>query len=668
MSRLSLMLLGVAGLLSAVSPPSAFGQCAEHNYYWATATGDWSVPENWQHEEWDPDLEECVWVPGVPSSADWTYVQTGQASITAAGAICDWLHLDSGLNVLSGGDLLAHAEVIGDGAFGALIQTGGANTVSGADFGIILGNHPGAEGRYELHGGTLSVDSWIVVGGWDGTGTFVHTGGTNNISLELAIANTQPSTNGTYLLSGTGELYASYEVVGWVGTGTFVQTGGTNTITGDHGIGLLLGNEPGAEGHYDLSGSSVLSAYWEVVGWAGTGTFIQTGGINTVTEDVSLGKVVGSHGTYELGGDAELSARWGAVGEAGTGVFIQTGGTYTVTGEGGGGAAFHIGAQPGSDGRYEMSGGTLSAPWVVVGWAGTGTFIQTGGTNTVTEDVSLGKLAGSHGTYELSGDGDLHIGAQPGSDGRYELNGGTLAAGGPVWVGLAGTGAFVMDGGTIIGTTPEARAIVNGSTGTLTGAGTFNIAVTYESPKLYGANGDQSVDSTFPPNGLTAGGAYGVAQLTPGDFAGGTLPNLLPSSVFDVSFSGSYAGEFEIAIPYDESEVFQLGGTEMALWAFRQTGPETYEFLNLAAIDPENNTVFARSSEFGRFALGVIWTPEDWDFDGDVDLDDFAIFVPHITGPAVPTMRSSAFDLNDDGHVDLADFAVFQVAFTGPLP
>ena len=59
--------------------------------------------------------------------------------------------------------------------------------------------------------------------------------------------------------------------------------------------------------------------------------------------------------------------------------------------------------------------------------------------------------------------------------------------------------------------------------------------------------------------------------------------------------------------------------------------------------------------------------PGDLDADGDVDLDDYSIFVDCMNGPAVAyPLGCDAADLELDGDVDLADFAVFQRAFNRP--
>ena len=67
--------------------------------------------------------------------------------------------------------------------------------------------------------------------------------------------------------------------------------------------------------------------------------------------------------------------------------------------------------------------------------------------------------------------------------------------------------------------------------------------------------------------------------------------------------------------------------------------------------------------------------PGDLDDDGDVDLDDYAVFVDCLGGPGVTTppggCSADEFDWADvqpDGDVDLEDFATFQEVFTGSLP
>ena len=60
----------------------------------------------------------------------------------------------------------------------------------------------------------------------------------------------------------------------------------------------------------------------------------------------------------------------------------------------------------------------------------------------------------------------------------------------------------------------------------------------------------------------------------------------------------------------------------------------------------------------------------DFEFDGDIDLDDFAEFVPCLGGPGegLTPGGCGVFDFELDGDVDLRDFAAFQIRSSGSGP
>jgi len=102
-----------------------------------------------------------------------------------------------------------------------------------------------------------------------------------------------------------------------------------------------------------------------------------------------------------------------------------------------------------------------------------------------------------------------------------------------------------------------------------------------------------------------------------------------------------------------------LSGSDRVAFRF-QVDPGTPHHANQAfidALDSDPSTkpflTINKMSVFG-----------DLDDDGDVDLDDFAIFADCVSGPDVPVQPGcEAADLDSDGDVDLADFALFQRAF-----
>ena len=99
-----------------------------------------------------------------------------------------------------------------------------------------------------------------------------------------------------------------------------------------------------------------------------------------------LGYNPGSSGTYNLGGSGLLSAPNEYLGYSGSGSFTQSGGTNSVPA----GGSLALGSGTGSSGTYNLSGsGQLSASYESIGYSGTGNFIQTGGTHTVSGNGGL---------------------------------------------------------------------------------------------------------------------------------------------------------------------------------------------------------------------------------------------------------------------------------------
>jgi hypothetical protein len=224
-----------------------------------------------------------------------------------------------------------------------------------------------------------------------------------------------------------------------------------------------------------------------------------------------------------------------------------------------------------------LSGGTmdLTGGYLVVGYSGHGTFNQTGGSNSGANGanspvgirgVSLGLVAGSHGTYHISssgtlsassmvvgeyGDGDflqedsaqvsissnIDIGAS-GGNGAYTMHGGTLTAGG-ITLGtesFVNTTTFTADGSSDI-TLGGLTASVGG-TSTISLGGTAHLATTGEDIGSNYAGGAGS--ATFSQTG----GTHTTAALTVGqqgtyNMSGGTLT---VNGTFFVGSSGTSVG------------------------------------------------------------------------------------------------------------------------------
>jgi T5SS/PEP-CTERM-associated repeat protein len=164
---------------------------------------------------------------------------------------------------------------------------------------------------------------------------------------------------------------------------------------------------------------------------AGRGAVTQSVGTATIRAgvDMALGYGAGSTGTYTLSGGAVVANQSEFIGLNGTGTFNHSGGTNTINS--GAIGAFDIGAFAGSLGTYNLSGTgqLISNKSEYVGDGGTGIFNHTGGTNTIsgTNSLNLGNTASGTGTYTASGSAALNVG-------------------GDVTVGVSGSGTFNVQG------------------------------------------------------------------------------------------------------------------------------------------------------------------------------------------------------------------------------
>ena len=407
-------------------------------------TKTWNCTNSW----WD--LTNC-WSPtGVPVLAD--DVTAGPVSATNT-----FLRFDSATGTRSANSLV--------------INSGTANAIS-----------------FVQSGGNLTITTDEVVGS-TGTGAFTHSGGTNTVNNYLYLGYNSGS-NGSYALSGTGSLSAYQEFIGYSGAGAFTQSGGTNTVNY-----LYLGSNSGSNGTYSLSGSGSLTAGTENIGYSGTGAFTQSGGTHTINNNLTLGSDSTGSGIYNLSGGT-LNVGGDIVNGTGSSTFNLDGGALNVTGSSISLDFFRIGNASGSNGSFTLgSGKTLTAVTEVIGYSGTGSFTQSGGTHTVSGNLNLGYNSGSNGTYNL--------------------NAGSLLNGGNEYIGFSGTGNFTQSGGTHTVGTYLFLGYNYGSTGSYTlSGGTLNVAADI---------GDYAGNGTFNLDGGTlnvTGSFIDVANFRLGNAAG----------------------------------------------------------------------------------------------------------------------------------------------------
>jgi len=376
------------------------------------------------------------------------------------------------------------------GPNGTFAHTNGTHKV-GADL-VIGGGFGKAAGKYELGNGTLTVTGTTKVGP-AGEGKFTQSGGTHGAgTLVVGFQGT-----GTYALSN-GTLNTGNSVAGFQATGTFEQSGGTHNA-----VSLTLGSTVAVDGTYKLTAGDLNVKGNTTVGAQGTGTFTHSTGNHAITGDLTLGMEANSTGSYMLDGGKVTVGNFTVIGAAGEGTFVQNGGEHQVQN------MLQMGKEAKSFGSYELTGGELNVFQLkggvpvfgdsLIGVAGNAEFTQSGGKHAA-QNVVLGTMANTKGTYDLSG--------------------GELVAAGTTFVGLSGTGEFTHSAGKHDANTLVLGNDVGGSGRyELSGTGTLTTQQT-----IVGQNGE----GVF----MQSGGTHNAGTLTLGaesdakgtyELSGGTL-------------------------------------------------------------------------------------------------------------------------------------------------
>ena len=239
------------------------------------------------------------------------------------------------------------------------------------------------------------------------------------------------------------------------GSGSFEQSGGTNLANG----AFFLAEQ----GHYTLSGTATLiGAGFSMYG----GTFDQLGGTNSATAPVIGAAANGWTSTFNLAGGSfttqrTLIAVTGADPNGGAlGSFVQSGGTHTMSGD------LVLTDKLASRASYTLSGGVLNVGGSIVDGGGDTTFTFDGGTLNVNGSFSSIKNlnVGSHGSFERS----ILVRAAMVNDGHTTVHGRLTVNG-----SLNNGGTLVLDGGTVDGTAPMLNNGIVSGWGTLGGSGGF---------------------------------------------------------------------------------------------------------------------------------------------------------------------------------------------------
>ncbi len=371
---------------------------AGQTVYFEKTDGIWEAPANWSGGA----------VPGVTNTVMVTFLGR-TVRITQPGAVCGNLVAgyasgETGTVCLTTGTLAsATSQNIGRNGQGTLSQwSGTTNTFSSF---LTVGEGVTANGRYELLGGYLAGNglSAEMSVGYNGAGVFYQSGGTLGelyADKYLYVGRTATG-KGTFVMDGGEILFTNktYVSVGHNGSGSFIASNGVVKVAKIFNVG----KEAGGRGTFRLCGGSVSSGQFtmgEKASAAGA-AFIESGAFTTTVEG------------------------WD-VGYNGTGTVWQSGGVVTLN------KYLYVGRAAGSAGSYVMTGGDLALTNAenhgYVGEYGKGSFLQSNGAFRVKNWLTVSRRTGSSGVLRIAGgslavEANLQLGEEPASNARFEIAG-----------------------------------------------------------------------------------------------------------------------------------------------------------------------------------------------------------------------------------------------------
>ncbi|MBL0150492.1 MAG: choice-of-anchor D domain-containing protein [Ideonella sp.] len=443
------------------------------------------------------------------------------------------------------GSLFVGAQGIYNLAGGSLNVTGGGGGSIGQ--GTIVGTF-GTGALFNQSGGTHTTNNLVVGNRSDGLGTYVMTGGDLVVNGQTFVGLGHDATN-------PGMLNGLFQQSGGNVTSAQIFVGGITEVIPDP-------NDPNApptfishlgQGRYELSGGTVTSGF-TAVGKSGIGLVLQTAGTFNAGElqlgsdglfavsNGSGGFGFYSSGTYDLRG-GQLNTTGTTVSIFGLGTFNQSGGTHSVSGNltvGFGPAQIEPNSGQVREGVYTFSGGTLSVTGDTIIGGGNGVNLDPGFAG---EPGALGTFTQSGGTHLVGG--NLKIGQSgnvAGGTGLYTLSSGVLTVSGNTFIGgsglpdglVDGIGTFTQTGGTH---TTLGDMNVGGGLGTynLGGSGILNTGITYVNSDNGLFNQTAGTHNTGFLN--VYGGAYNLS--------GGTI---------------NVAGNMGVGGPFNSATFTQIGG------------------------------------------------------------------------------------------------------------
>jgi hypothetical protein len=519
------------------------------------------------------------------------------------------------LNALSGADV----TILGDvrGATSALATQTAGITVQGASSSLVVTNG----GSILLGASSLSKATFDILSG----------GGVNlmpGATLTLNPTATMTVNNATFLAAGAIDVGGLLTVTNGA---SFSHTGTASLRIGTGFGGVNTVNVGGAIATTSFAANNVL------LGAIVAGTFNQSGGTVTLSGSTRLGS--SNTGTFNLTGGLLKTNELFIADLDTNGAFTQSGGTHTVNAllrvaaNKGGSSGAPLGTPDGSStGAYTLSGGALAASTVWVGNTSHGVVNHSGGSMTVSNELTLGGIqegntilfSGSTvtGTYNLSASGSISADVERvgwTAAGTFTQTGGSNAVSSQLIVGDGGTstGLYTLAGGTL---TARLATVGNFGKGTFTQTGgTFTVTQLFKGGLTIG-NSASSSTATYNLTGATA--ALNVATtLTVGNASTGVFNhtagvNTTGTLVVGVDANGSYTIDGSATLNATNVQVGPSPGGSfgsVGIGAFQHQGSATVNIsgnLNIATAggqgeyDFNGGTLSAGGVSIGASARG----------------------------------------------------------------
>lgn len=486
-----------------------------------------------------------------------------------------------------GASTLLFQTGLGGATLGALAGSGdvaltGMNEQVGLFGGDAIALTVGGNGANTTYSGDLSGSGSLTkIGGGamllSNNSTYAGATNVNGGTLRLGVNQALPSGTAVTLNGGEFDLNGHSVSVSQfiVNNSAMSQSNGSLTVTTNADGAVQLAGAVSSTGSYTISGGSLtVTASPMDVGWYGSGTFNQTGGLVTTDNFLIVGRQTGSTGVYAIsGGTAMNTGSFLGVGQQGSGTLNVSGSGVVVAA----GAGLSIGGLYGGGGNGTVnlsSGGRIQTTAVTTG-GGISTFNFNGGTLQAAAGASssffppLTQVITGVGGATIDSNGNNISIASPliGNGGLAKIGAGTLV----VQSINSYSGSTVISGGVL-----QLGLMNAGPTGFGALPSTTALSITNSGAALDVDGAQQTVASLSGVAGANVylgGGTLAVAGSTSTTFAG------------NISDSGGSSSSTDGSLTLTGNGRLVLTGTDSYSGGTFVEGDATLIVTNLTAIE-----------------------------------------------------------------------------------